>query len=113
MDITKLRNKMKSFMTMNDLLPDILVLKEKEPGRRVVGVISFVDGQMQWRERVFDDNDELIARDRYFTPMTDADIERFAKKINRYMADYTMDEPFISLIHSLKKVRGWNKANDQ
>ena len=83
------REKMQNFMTGNEHMPDILIDKEQEPGRRVLGVISFVDGQIQWLERVFDDNDEMIARDREFTPMTDADIERFAKKINRYIEDHT------------------------
>ena len=91
MDINELRAKMQSFMTMNYWLPDILVLKEKEPGRRVVGIISFVDDQIQWRERVFNDSDELIASDWDYTPMTDADIERFAKGINRYIVNHTRD----------------------
>ena len=83
------RETMKSFMMMNEHMPNILIDKEQEPGRRVLGVISFIDGQIQWTERVFDDNDEMIARDTDYTPMTDADIERFAKKINRYIEDHT------------------------
>ena len=83
------REKMKSFMNMNDWMPNILIDKEQEPGRRVLGVIRFFEGQIEWTERVFDDNDEMIARDKGYTPMTDADIERFAKKINRYIEDHT------------------------
>ena len=85
------RERMKSFMTMNDWMPNILINKEQEPGRRVLGVIwlNDDDGVVEWKERVFDDNDELIAYDKDYTEMTDADIEEFAKKINRYIDDHT------------------------
>ena len=83
------REKMQSFVTMNEYMPYIYIEKERERGGRVVGDIGWFDGQIKWRERVFDDSNELIAYDAEFTPMTDADIERFAKKINRYIEDHT------------------------
>ena len=83
------KQKMKRFMTMNDWMPNILIDKEQEPGRRVLGVIRFFEGQIEWTERIFDDPDELIAYVKDYTEMTDADIEEFAKKINRYIDDHT------------------------
>ena len=76
---------------MNDWVPNILIVKEQEPGRRVLGVIRFFEGQIEWTEKVFDDYGEMIARDKGYTPMTDADIEHFAKKINLYIGDHTAD----------------------
>ena len=90
MNASELRDKMVDFMARNEHFPDILINKEQEPGRRVLGVIWLNDGGVvEWKKRVFDDNDELIAYDKDYAGMTDADISEFAKKINRYIDDHT------------------------
>ena len=43
MNGSELRDKMVDFMARSKHFPDILINKEQEPGRRVLGVIWFIE----------------------------------------------------------------------
>ena len=67
----------------------VQVETEREKNRRVLRKIDLVDGVLMYKDRVFDDSNEMLAYDGNYKDLEDRDIRQHARGIMRYIEDHT------------------------